>query len=249
MGRSWTSRRPRRRLSRVMEEHGVDWLGLLDGDRLLGWVDGDLVDSEPIRRSRSEAIPGHPGQRLVVAIGPGRGRHQSRPGGGGRRRRGLQGNARPGGDCRGDHGMTVLGQDVPIDRLGLDRSEHGPDRRPHLAAPDVDRGLGWDRSGHLPRAGDRRSSLAVVVHADHLGHRASLHHPVAGAVRPAGARRGAERDQRRDRPHLLHAAHHHPQPGGRHRRGPRCGARGGRRNGIHPPGQVLEDGGARSPCR
>ena len=34
---------------RVMEQHGVDWLGLLDGERLLGWVDGDLVDSKPIR--------------------------------------------------------------------------------------------------------------------------------------------------------------------------------------------------------
>jgi osmoprotectant transport system ATP-binding protein len=33
---------------RVMEEHGVDWLGLVDGDRLLGWVDGSLVDSTPL---------------------------------------------------------------------------------------------------------------------------------------------------------------------------------------------------------
>jgi len=28
---------------RVMEEHGVEWLGLLDGERLLGWVDGGAL--------------------------------------------------------------------------------------------------------------------------------------------------------------------------------------------------------------
>jgi osmoprotectant transport system ATP-binding protein len=34
---------------RVMEQHGVDWLGLLDGGRLLGWVDGTLVDRTPLQ--------------------------------------------------------------------------------------------------------------------------------------------------------------------------------------------------------
>ena len=33
---------------RVMEDHDVDWLGLLDGGRLLGWVDGSLVDRIPL---------------------------------------------------------------------------------------------------------------------------------------------------------------------------------------------------------
>jgi osmoprotectant transport system ATP-binding protein len=33
----------------VMERHGVDWLGLLDGDRLLGWVDSAIVDHTPLR--------------------------------------------------------------------------------------------------------------------------------------------------------------------------------------------------------
>lgn len=33
---------------RVMEEHGVDWIGLLDGDRLLGWVDASLIDGTPL---------------------------------------------------------------------------------------------------------------------------------------------------------------------------------------------------------
>jgi hypothetical protein len=32
-----------------MEQHGVDWLGLLDDGRLLGWVDGILVDRTPLR--------------------------------------------------------------------------------------------------------------------------------------------------------------------------------------------------------
>jgi osmoprotectant transport system ATP-binding protein len=32
----------------VMEDHDVDWLGLLDGGRLLGWVDGSLVDRIPL---------------------------------------------------------------------------------------------------------------------------------------------------------------------------------------------------------
>jgi osmoprotectant transport system ATP-binding protein len=36
---------------RVMEEHQVDWLGLLDGERLLGWVDGATVDSAPLDRA------------------------------------------------------------------------------------------------------------------------------------------------------------------------------------------------------
>lgn len=34
---------------RVMEANSVDWLGLLDGDRLLGWVDGSRVGSSPLR--------------------------------------------------------------------------------------------------------------------------------------------------------------------------------------------------------
>jgi osmoprotectant transport system ATP-binding protein len=33
---------------RVMEDHDVDWLGLLDRGRLLGWVDGSLVDRIPL---------------------------------------------------------------------------------------------------------------------------------------------------------------------------------------------------------
>lgn len=33
---------------RVMEENDVDWLGLLDQGRLLGWVDGSLVDRVPL---------------------------------------------------------------------------------------------------------------------------------------------------------------------------------------------------------
>ena len=32
---------------RVMAEHHVDWVGVLDGDRLLGWVDGDALDRAP----------------------------------------------------------------------------------------------------------------------------------------------------------------------------------------------------------
>jgi hypothetical protein len=32
-----------------MERHGVEWLGLLDGDRLLGWVDGARIDDSPLR--------------------------------------------------------------------------------------------------------------------------------------------------------------------------------------------------------
>jgi osmoprotectant transport system ATP-binding protein len=35
---------------RVMEEHGVDWLGLLDGDRLLGWVEGASISSTPLEQ-------------------------------------------------------------------------------------------------------------------------------------------------------------------------------------------------------
>jgi hypothetical protein len=31
-----------------MQDHDVDWLGLLDGGRLLGWVDGALVDRIPL---------------------------------------------------------------------------------------------------------------------------------------------------------------------------------------------------------
>lgn len=31
-----------------MEDHEVDWLGLLDRGRLLGWVDGSLVDRIPL---------------------------------------------------------------------------------------------------------------------------------------------------------------------------------------------------------
>ncbi|MGH8871832.1 MAG: ABC transporter ATP-binding protein [Acidimicrobiia bacterium] len=33
---------------RVMEEEGVDWLGLLDRGRLLGWVDQSAVDGRPL---------------------------------------------------------------------------------------------------------------------------------------------------------------------------------------------------------
>jgi osmoprotectant transport system ATP-binding protein len=34
----------------VMERHGVDWVGLLDGDRLLGWVEGSRFDSSPLQQ-------------------------------------------------------------------------------------------------------------------------------------------------------------------------------------------------------
>lgn len=37
----------------IMNQHEVDWLGLLNGDRLLGWVDGALIDS----RSLTELEP------------------------------------------------------------------------------------------------------------------------------------------------------------------------------------------------
>jgi hypothetical protein len=33
----------------VMEEHHVDWVGLLDGDHLLGWVDGAVLGSSSLR--------------------------------------------------------------------------------------------------------------------------------------------------------------------------------------------------------
>jgi predicted transcriptional regulator len=31
-----------------MEEHEVSWVGLLSGDRLLGWVDRDEIDGRPL---------------------------------------------------------------------------------------------------------------------------------------------------------------------------------------------------------
>jgi CBS domain-containing protein len=31
-----------------MDAHGVDWLGLLDGERLLGWVEGNLLGQAPL---------------------------------------------------------------------------------------------------------------------------------------------------------------------------------------------------------
>ena len=34
---------------RVMDEHEVDWVGLVDGDRLLGWVDGSKLDGGDLR--------------------------------------------------------------------------------------------------------------------------------------------------------------------------------------------------------
>jgi osmoprotectant transport system ATP-binding protein len=33
---------------RVMQEHDVDWVGLLEGDRLLGWVDGSQLATSPL---------------------------------------------------------------------------------------------------------------------------------------------------------------------------------------------------------
>lgn len=33
---------------RVMAEHDVDWVGLLDGEMLLGWVGADMVDTTPL---------------------------------------------------------------------------------------------------------------------------------------------------------------------------------------------------------
>jgi osmoprotectant transport system ATP-binding protein len=34
---------------RVMQEHAVDWVGVLEGDRLLGWVDGSTLGSSTLR--------------------------------------------------------------------------------------------------------------------------------------------------------------------------------------------------------
>ena len=33
---------------RIMEQHGVDWVGLLDGERLLGWVDRARIGDSPL---------------------------------------------------------------------------------------------------------------------------------------------------------------------------------------------------------
>ena len=33
---------------RLMEEHGVSWVGLLSGDQLLGWVDASEIDGRPL---------------------------------------------------------------------------------------------------------------------------------------------------------------------------------------------------------
>lgn len=40
---------------RVMAEHEVDWVGLLEGERLLGWVDAGSVDRQPL--SELEPMP------------------------------------------------------------------------------------------------------------------------------------------------------------------------------------------------
>lgn len=34
---------------RVMAEHGVDWVGVLDGERLLGWLDESQIGDSPLR--------------------------------------------------------------------------------------------------------------------------------------------------------------------------------------------------------
>lgn len=34
---------------RVMSDHEVDWVGLVDGDRLLGWVEGSMLDGADLR--------------------------------------------------------------------------------------------------------------------------------------------------------------------------------------------------------
>jgi osmoprotectant transport system ATP-binding protein len=71
---------------RVMEEHQVDWVGLLDGDRLLGWVDGSnlgssLRDVEPrpflvtldsedsLRTALDAVVTGHARVAVVVDDG------------------------------------------------------------------------------------------------------------------------------------------------------------------------------------
>ena len=75
---------------RVIEEHGVDWLGVLDGDRLLGWVDGGdlgttLRDLNPrpflvtlssdssLRAALEAVITGHARVAVVVDNGVYRG--------------------------------------------------------------------------------------------------------------------------------------------------------------------------------
>ena len=40
----------------VMAEHGVDWVGVLDDGRLLGWVGDDQLDDRPLREAELQSI-------------------------------------------------------------------------------------------------------------------------------------------------------------------------------------------------
>jgi osmoprotectant transport system ATP-binding protein len=55
---------------RVMQENEVDWVGVLEGDRLLGWVDGSQLGSSSLREvePRPFLVTLHSGDSLRAAL-------------------------------------------------------------------------------------------------------------------------------------------------------------------------------------
>ena len=230
---------------RVMEEHGVDWLGFSmaaaswDGSTAPSWI-------ELTAGSGAEAVPRDAEERLVSATRP--------------RRCGDQpcavavvvddgiyrGMLDLEAIAEGDHGMSLVGQTTLLidwDWIARNVGEIADRTWQHLSLTASRR----HRLGHVHRDGDRRAPLALGLLTHHLGQRPALHDPVTGPRCPVGARRGAQCHHNAVIALTLHVAHHHQEPGSRHRRRPRCRLGGCRWDaGIHAAGQVLEDGG--SPC-
>jgi osmoprotectant transport system ATP-binding protein len=245
-------RRRSRRPSGSPREEGTDWVGVLDGHRLRGWV--WVSELDPARRSgrHRPRLPGvDPGVGVAAHRG-GRDRQHPQPGGGRLRRRPLRRDAvHRGGQPRAVPvtAATVWSAISPL----LAQSE-----RPLFEWSWVTRNASsiWDATvEHLYLTGmavgigllvslawrSSRPAAAVVVRADHRRRRAALHDPVAGGVRAAGAVHRPDGDDGDHRADLVHDPDPGPQRRDRHRRGPAGGGRGGQGDGLPAGPAVLRD--------
>ena len=229
-----------------MAEHNVDWVGVLDQRRLLGWVSEENLNGHEHRPGRPAALRRQRHPRRRPAGGPRRHRGRADPG---RRRPGrrpaVPGDAHDRPDRRRPRGLTcaVRRRQGLVHLVGVDlrlheRARPGGRRPPrrhlgrHGRAPAADRHRRGRRLRAVGRPGRDRPALAAHLRPDRRVRRDPLRHPQPGPVRHPVPDHRPDRADGRDRTGQLHAADPGPEHRRRRRRRPGLGQGGGRRHGL-----------------
>ena len=195
----------------VMAKQGIDWVGVLDGDRLLGWVEGRGPRGGRASGGRSDrTVPDLGRRRHAAAPGARPDRRLADPRRRGARRRSLPRDADHRADRRG-HGVMLPAVLAQADEPLIDWAwvfDHTDDiweaTIEHLRLTVIAVVVGF---ADLAAALDDRAPVPADLRADHLVHRHPLHDPEPRPVRVPHPDHRSEHDHGRDRAGELHAAH------------------------------------------